>query len=50
MEPTSRARSVLFWAALAVATFVLLVVGYASGFWGEEPDESEAPPAIVRLL
>ena len=52
MEPTSRARSLLFWAALAAATFVLLVVGYASGFWGEAPaaSPSEAPPAIVRVL
>jgi hypothetical protein len=33
MNPTSRLRSVLFWAMLAVATFVLLVVGYGTGFW-----------------
>jgi hypothetical protein len=51
MEPTSRARSLLFWAALAAATFVLLVVGYASGFWGETPTApSEAPSAVVRVL
>jgi hypothetical protein len=51
MEPTSRARSLLFWAALAAATFVLLVVGYASGFWGETPAApSEAPSAVVRVL
>ena len=51
MEPTSRARSLLFWAALAGATFVLLVVGYATGFWGEAtPAPSEAPPAIVLSL
>ena len=42
MEPTSRARSVLFWLALAVATFVLLVAGYASGFWNTEP--ARRPP------
>ena len=50
MEPTSRARSLLFWAALAAATFVLLVVGYATGFWGESPSAFEPPPAIVRVL
>jgi hypothetical protein len=50
MEPTSRARSLLFWAALAAATFVLLVVGYASGFWSAAPAPSEAPPPIVWLL
>ena len=50
MEPTSRAMSLLFWFGLAVATFVILVVGYASGFWGEEPAAPESPPAIVRLI
>jgi len=34
MEPTSRARSLLFWAVLASATFVLLVIGYSTRFWG----------------
>ena len=33
MNPTSRLRSVLFWLALGVVTFVLLVAGYGSGFW-----------------
>jgi hypothetical protein len=33
MNPTSRFRSVLFWAGLAGATFVLLVLGYGTGFW-----------------
>ena len=33
MNPTSRARSVAFWFALAAATLVLLLVGYGSGFW-----------------
>jgi hypothetical protein len=33
MNPTSVTRSVLFWAALAGATFVLIVVGYGTGFW-----------------
>lgn len=34
MNPTSTLRSVLFWLVLAVATFVLLVAGYGTGFWG----------------
>ena len=34
MNPTSRFRSVLFWLALGAITFVLLVAGYGSGFWG----------------
>jgi hypothetical protein len=34
MNPTSRFRSVLFWAGLGLLTFVLLVAGYGSGFWG----------------
>jgi hypothetical protein len=34
MNPTSRVMSVLFWVGLAVLTFVLLVAGYATGFWG----------------
>jgi hypothetical protein len=33
MNPTPVLRSVLFWGALAGATFVLLVAGYATGFW-----------------
>jgi hypothetical protein len=50
MEPTSRARSLLFWLGLAVATFVLLVAGYASGFWhtrSPEPATSPAPAALI---
>ena len=34
MNPTSGARAVLFWTALGVGTFVLLVIGYGTGFWG----------------
>ncbi|MBA2373685.1 MAG: hypothetical protein H0V74_05730 [Chloroflexi bacterium] len=34
MGPTSRLRSVLFWLSLAGMTFVVLVIGYGSGFWG----------------
>ena len=33
MNPTSRFMSILFWVGLAVLTFVLLVAGYATGFW-----------------
>lgn len=34
MNPTSTARSVLFWVGLAALTFGVLVVGYRTGFWG----------------
>ena len=33
MNPTSSLMSVLFWVGLAALTFVILVVGYGSGFW-----------------
>jgi hypothetical protein len=33
MNPTSTAMAVLFWLGLGVVTFVLLVVGYGTGFW-----------------
>jgi len=33
MNPSSRLQSVMFWAALAALTFVILVAGYSSGFW-----------------
>jgi hypothetical protein len=33
MNPTSRFMSVLFWLGLAIVTFVILIVGYGSGFW-----------------
>lgn len=33
MDPTSRFRSALFWLALGVLTFVVLVAGYGTGFW-----------------
>ena len=33
MNPTSRFMSVLFWLGLGALTFVLLVLGYATGFW-----------------
>lgn len=34
MNPTSKLMSVLFWLGLGVATFVILVLGYGTGFWG----------------
>jgi hypothetical protein len=33
MNPTSRLMAVLFWGGLGFLTFVLLVVGYGTGFW-----------------
>jgi hypothetical protein len=34
MNPTSVVLSVAFWVGLGALTFVLLVVGYGTGFWG----------------
>jgi hypothetical protein len=34
MNPTGIALSVLFWLSLAALTFVILVLGYGTGFWG----------------
>ena len=34
MNPTSIGRSILFWLSLAAGTFVILVLGYGTGFWG----------------
>ena len=33
MNPTRTSAAVLFWVALAAITFVLLVVGFGTGFW-----------------
>ena len=33
MNPTSVGRSVALWVGLAALTFVLLVLGYGTGFW-----------------
>jgi hypothetical protein len=33
MNPTPTWLAVLFWLGLAVATFVVLVIGYGTGFW-----------------
>lgn len=34
LAPTSYRAAVMFWVGLAVLTFVLLLVGYGTGFWG----------------
>lgn len=34
LAPTSTRMAYFFWLVLAVLTFVLLVVGYGTGFWG----------------
>ena len=33
MNPTSAVLGVFFWLGLAAATFVVLLVGYGTGFW-----------------
>ncbi len=33
MNPTSTPMSILFWVGLAAVTFVLLMLGYGTGFW-----------------
>lgn len=33
MNPTSTAMAVLFWVGLGALTFIVLVAGYATGFW-----------------
>ena len=33
MNPTSTWLAVAFWVGLGAATFVLLVLGYGTGFW-----------------
>jgi hypothetical protein len=34
MAPTSPLMSTLFWLSLGALTFIVLVVGYGTGFWG----------------
>ena len=34
MNPTPWPMSILFWLGLAALTFIVLVVGYGTGFWG----------------
>jgi hypothetical protein len=33
MNPTATPIAVLFWLSLGALTFILLVLGYGSGFW-----------------
>ena len=33
MNPTSTLMAVLFWLGLGALTFVVLVIGYGTGFW-----------------
>jgi hypothetical protein len=33
MNPTSTPMAIVFWLGLGAATFVLLVLGYGTGFW-----------------
>ena len=33
MNPTSTALAAAFWVSLAALTFVLLLLGYGTGFW-----------------
>ncbi len=33
MNPTTTPISILFWVGLAALTFVLLMLGYGTGFW-----------------
>ena len=33
MNPTTTPMAVLFWVSLAVLTFLLIVLGYGTGFW-----------------
>jgi hypothetical protein len=37
MNPSSTAMAVLFWLGLGFLTFVLLVLGYGTGFWHMAP-------------
>jgi len=46
MDPTSTARSILFWLGLGVATFAVIVVGYGTGFWSSRP----TPGSFLRAL
>ncbi len=34
MEPTPAWIAIGFWAGLAAVTFVIIVLGYGTGFWG----------------
>jgi hypothetical protein len=43
MNPTSSLRSVLFWAALGLVTFAVIVVGYGTSFFAYQPVPTPAP-------
>jgi hypothetical protein len=43
MNPVSTLMSVAFWVSLAVLTFVILVIGYGTGFWSV-PITPSPPP------
>ena len=43
MNPTSSGMAVLFWVGLGLLTFVLLVLGYGTGFW------HFAPPPVTPV-
>jgi len=34
MEPTPAWLAIGFWGGLAAVTFILIVLGYGTGFWG----------------
>jgi hypothetical protein len=34
MNPTGAGLAILFWISLAALTFIILVLGYGTGFWG----------------
>jgi hypothetical protein len=44
MNPTSTGMAVLFWLGLGVLTFLILIVGYGTGFW-HFPAVPSPPPA-----
>jgi hypothetical protein len=46
MNPTSTGMAVAFWIGLAVLTFILLIVGYGSGFWTVPPLATPLPSPV----
>jgi hypothetical protein len=46
MQPTSTARSVAFWLALGLLTFVIIVAGYGSNFFTYRPVPT-SPPVVT---
>ena len=43
MNPTSTAKSIAFWVALGLITFVIIVGGYGSGYFAYPPPPTAAP-------